>query len=114
MKHLKMLDWYKSHLAWLGYNNGAEPHRANLSGANLRGADLPTWQKWVSSWQTDGTIAIGCETKTIAEWDAFFASEETYTTCRNTADFERIDADYQHLRRMYEIWLKYENNEETK
>jgi len=44
----------------------------------------------------------------LTEWDAWFASDEEYETPRNTADFERIEAAYQHARRMVEIYQKYE------
>jgi hypothetical protein len=39
-EHLKIFDWYPSHLAWLGYDVNVEPKQANLEGANLEGADL--------------------------------------------------------------------------
>ena len=81
---------------------------AYLSGANLSGADLPVYQKWFVTWQTNGIIKIGCKEKTVAEWDVWFASDETYETERNTADFERIEAAYQHAKRMVEIYQKYE------
>ena len=87
---------------------GANLHDANLSSADLSSADLPTYQKWCVTWQTNGTIKIGCKEKTVAEWDVWFASDETYETERNTADFERIEAAYQHAKRMVEIYQKYE------
>ena len=88
--------------------SGANLSGANLSGANLSGADLPVYQKWFVTWQTNGIIKIGCKEKTVAEWDVWFASDETYETERNTADFERIEAAYQHAKRMVEIYQKYE------
>ena len=88
--------------------SGANLSGANLSSADLYGADLPVYQKWFVTWQTNGIIKIGCKEKTVAEWDVWFASDETYETERNTADFERIEAAYQHAKRMVEIYQKYE------
>ena len=87
---------------------GAYLRGADLSGANLSGANLPVYQKWFVTWQTNGIIKIGCKEKTVAEWDIWFASDETYETKRDTADFERIEAAYQHAKRMVEIYQKYE------
>ena len=88
--------------------SGANLRGANLHDANLSGANLPVYQKWFVTWQTNGIIKIGCKEKTVAEWDVWFASDETYETERNTADFERIEAAYQHAKRMVEIYQKYE------
>ena len=72
---------------------------ANLYGANLRGADLerankiPINCKW-SHGVTDGLIHIGCKKQTIQEWDDFFASDEVYSTERNTPEFKQIQAVY--------------------
>ena len=88
----------------------ADLRGAFLRGADLRGADLPTYQKWLVMWRTDGRISIGCKTKTSAEWDTWFAGNEEYQTPRDTADFERIEAAYQHAKRMLEIWQKYDES----
>ena len=90
------------------YLSGAHLRGADLYGADLRGADLPVYQKWFVTWLTNGIIKIGCEEKTVAEWDIWFASDEIYETERDTADFERIEAAYQHAKRMVEIYQKYE------
>jgi hypothetical protein len=39
-------------------------------------------------------VRVGCKQKTIQEWDAFFASEETYETPRGTDRFDRIEKTY--------------------
>ena len=123
-KHMEQYDWCQPHLAWLGYENGVEPNRADLRDADLRdadlrgadlsrakltGANLPSFQKWKVTWRISETttVSIGCKTKTITEWDEWFAGEKEYSTSRNTADFERIEAAYQHAKRMVEIHQKY-------
>ncbi len=77
---------------------------ANLEGANLRGADLegadlrgaiklPIFCKW-SHGITNQLIHIGCETKTIDDWDIFFDSDQIIQTPRNTEEFKQIQAVY--------------------
>ena len=39
-------------------------------------------------------IKIGCKTKSVKDWDLFFASDEEYDTPRDTQDFKRIQACY--------------------
>ena len=92
---------------------GANLHDANLSDANLSSADLPTYQKWCVTWKTNGAIKIGCKEKTVAEWDSWFAGDEIFETERDTADFERIEAAYQHAKRMAEIYRKYEAGDDA-
>ena len=78
---------------------GADLRGANLEGANLEGADLegankiPIYCKW-SIGITDGKIHIGCKKMSIDDWDKFFASDEVFTTPRNTDEFKRIEACY--------------------
>ena len=79
--------------------SGADLRGANLSGADLRGADLsdaikvPMYCKWTHG-ITDGMVHIGCEKRTIEEWDAFFASDEVIETQRNTEEFKQVQAVY--------------------
>ena len=102
--NLRWANLREANLRW------ANLREANLTGANLTGASIPTYQKWAVSWTTNGNISIGCETKTIAEWDEWLASGlDDMETKRNTADFERLEAAYQHAKRMYEICEKYED-----
>lgn len=91
--------------------SSADLRYADLRSADLSGAKLPVYCKWLATWRTDGNITIGCKTKTVAAWDEWFASDETYGTPRNTADFERIRLAYEHAKGMYEIWAKYEGSE---
>ena len=67
---------------------------ADLSLANLRSANLPIYCKWMVSIKDD-KIVIGCKSKTIEDWDVFFASDEVYNTNRDTNDFKQIEAAYQ-------------------
>jgi hypothetical protein len=39
-------------------------------------------------------IHIGCEKRSIEDWDKFFASDEVITTQRNTDEFKQIEAVY--------------------
>ena len=75
---------------------------ANLSGANLRYANLPVFCKW-SICIKNGLISIGCKSKCIEDWDAWFKSNETFDTDRNTDDFKRIYANYVAVREYYNI-----------
>ena len=84
----------------LSYANltGANLRGANLTGADLEGADLegaklPMYSKR-SVYTIDDKIGIGCKVMSIEEWDAWFASDETFETPRDTDDFRRIFAHY--------------------
>ena len=79
-------------------------HYAYLSSANLRSADLrsaknketaylPIFCKWSFSILGD-KIQIGCEKRTIENWDLFFASNDELSAKRNTQDFKKIQAVY--------------------
>jgi hypothetical protein len=39
-------------------------------------------------------VSIGCKTKTITEWDAWFAGSDEFETPRNCEEFKRIKANY--------------------
>jgi hypothetical protein len=82
----------------------ADLSSANLSLADLRLADLssaknketaylPLFCKWNFS-ILGCEIQIGCEKRTIEQWDLFFASNEKLTTERGTEDFKQIEAVY--------------------
>jgi len=77
--------------------SGANLSRANLSGANLSRADLsgalrtPIFCRWRHG-ITDGKVHIGCEARTVEEWDAFFDSDDVISTRRGTSDFAQIHA----------------------
>jgi hypothetical protein len=70
---------------------------ADLSGADLIGADLsgatkvPMYCKW-SHGITDGLVHIGCEKRSVEEWEDFFASDDVIQTQRNTQEFKQIHA----------------------
>ena len=67
---------------------------ADLSSAkNKETAYLPLFCKWSFSILGD-KIQIGCETRTIENWDLFFASDEKLSTERGTEDFKQIQAVY--------------------
>lgn len=74
--------------------SGADLSDANLSDANLsRAIKVPMYCKWTHG-ITDGMVHIGCEKRSIEEWDEFFASDEIIQTKRNTEEFKQIQAVY--------------------
>lgn len=84
----------------LAVKNNANLRYANLEYANLENANLYNAQKIpmlckCSHGITNGNlIHIGCERRTIKEWDLFFKSDERLTTERNTPEFKQIEAVY--------------------
>ena len=90
---------------------GANLIDANLEGANLIDANLegaikiPFYCKW-SHGITDGMVHIGCEKRTIEDWDKFFESDSVIQTPRNTHDFNQIQAVYL----AYRAYIKHLNN----
>ena len=76
------------------YLSGADLSGAYLSGADLSGATkVPMYCKWTHG-ITDGMVHIGCEKRTVEEWDEFFASDKIIQTERNTEEFKKIQAVY--------------------
>ena len=79
---------------------GADLYGANLYGANLYGAEnleeatLPMFCKWGAGVKGDN-LSIGCKTKSLEEWDAFFNSDEEYSTPRDSPEFKQIQAVYE-------------------
>jgi hypothetical protein len=74
----------------------ADLRAADLTGANLTGADLPIYCRWSVTYTIapDLLVNIGCKTKSVADWDAWFAGSDEYETLRDTEDFKRIRANY--------------------
>ena len=75
---------------------------ADLSDANLRNAKnldktvkLPMYCKWTHGITNGNLIHIGCEKRTIKEWDLFFESDKIISTERNTPEFKQIQAVYE-------------------
>jgi Pentapeptide repeats (9 copies)/Pentapeptide repeats (8 copies) len=76
--------------------NGARFNGASFNDASFNGASSFSTNPFCK-WRVHGkgdTISIGCKTKTVAEWDAFFAGTETYQTDRKSPEFLRILACY--------------------
>ena len=48
--------------------------------------------QWTHGITNGNLIHIGCEKRTIGEWDLFFASEEIISTQRGTQEFKQIQA----------------------
>jgi hypothetical protein len=46
----------------------------------------------ISSRRAQNWEMIGCKSKTVAEWDAWFAGSEVFETDRDSEDFRRIRA----------------------
>ena len=85
--------------------SGVDLSGATLSGANLSGATMPIFCKWSSHGIVDGKIRIGCEIRSVEDWDSFFASDEVITTPRDTDEFKRIRAVYE----SYKYYLTFLN-----
>lgn len=83
-------EFVESLIAKRAYLSGA-----NLIGAYLSGAIMPIFCKWSIHGIVDGKIRIGCKTRSIEDWDKFFASDEVLTTPRNTPEFTQIRAVYE-------------------
>jgi hypothetical protein len=60
--------------------------------------------KWSHSIVGD-KIQIGCEEKTIEEWEKFFNSDKVLSTERNTFEFKQIQAVFE----AYKVYLKFLN-----
>ena len=80
----------------------ADLRNADLRDANLRDADniekakgVPMYCKWSHGITNNNLIHIGCEKRTIEEWDDFFESTEVLTTDRDTPEFRQIQAVYE-------------------
>ena len=56
---------------------------------------LPIYCKWSHGITNGNLIHIGCEKRTIEEWDEFFNSEEELSTERGTEQFKQIQAVYE-------------------
>jgi uncharacterized protein YjbI with pentapeptide repeats len=85
---------------------------ANLSNANLWNAKnlnetirLPMFCRWSHGITNGNLIHIGCEKRTIKDWDAFFKSDEVISTERNTDDFKHIEAIF----KAYKAYLTHLN-----
>ena len=55
---------------------------------------------------TDNKIHIGCERRTIKEWDLFFNSTDIIETKRDTQEFKKIEAVYNGLKAYYQTLNK--------
>ena len=75
---------------------GISCFRASLDGASLDGASLPLWCKWLVTYSLlpDVVVHIGCKSKSIEGWDAWFAGGDEFDTPRDSDDFQRIRANY--------------------
>jgi len=86
---------------------------ANLSYANLSYANLSKRVvvingicKWSLRYNeyTDKKLRIGCEARTITEWNKFFKSTKTIETPRNTAEFKRIKLAFETIKTLIKLW----------
>lgn len=102
MKHLGIKHRYTGEILYSGEAESIKEllERAVKENANLRNANLensikmPIYCKWSHGITNENLIHIGCEKRTIEEWDVFFASKETLSTPRNTSEFKQIEAVY--------------------
>ena len=107
--NLRYANLYSADLSSANLSS-ADLYSADLRSADLRYAEnkdtayLPIFCKWNHS-IIGNKIQIGCKEKTIEEWDSFFASNEVYSTERNTEDFKQIQAIYE----SYKAYLTFLN-----
>jgi len=81
---------------------------ANLYSANLRSVvKMPIYCKWSHGITNGNLIHIGCEKRTIQEWNEFFDSDEEIETPRGTEEFKQIQAVYE----AYKAYLTFLNNQ---
>ena len=76
--------------------DGASLVGASLVGASLVGARLPIYCQWpvTHTVAPDLLVHIGCKSKSVVDWDAWFAGSDEYDTPRDSDDFRRIRASY--------------------
>ena len=101
---------------WNANLSNADLENANLRNADLRNANLedanldktikiPIYCKWSHGITNSNLIHIGCEKRTIAEWDLFFNSDEKLSTERETQEFKQIQAVFE----AYKAYLNFLN-----
>jgi len=75
---------------------GASLVGASLVGARLVGARLPIYCQWpvTHTVAPDLLVHIGCKSKSVVDWDAWFSGSDEYDTPRDSDDFRRIRASY--------------------
>ena len=76
--------------------DGASLVGASLVGARLVGARLPIYCQWpvTHTVAPDLLVHIGCKSKSVVDWDAWFSGSDEYDTPRDSDDFRRIRASY--------------------
>ena len=76
--------------------DGASLVGASLVGASLVGARLPIYCRWyvTHTVSPDLLVHIGCKSKSVVDWDAWFAGSDEYDTPRDSDDFKLIRANY--------------------
>ena len=90
------------------YLYSADLRFANLYSANLRSVvKMPIYCKWSHGITNGNLIHIGCEKRTIQEWNEFFDSDEEIETPRGTEEFKQIQAVYE----AYKAYLTFLNNQ---
>ena len=110
LANLRSADLYSANLRSADLSS-ANLHSADLSFANLYSANLssviklPMYCKWTHGITNGNLIHIGCEQRTIEEWDKFFESDEIITTKRGTDEFKQIQAVYE----AYKSYLTFLN-----
>ena len=79
------------------YLGNAYLRNANLENAKNKdkAVNVPMYCKWSHGVTNGNLIHIGCEKRTIEDWDKFFSSNEEIETKRNTPEFKQIQAVYE-------------------
>ena len=99
--NLENADLYNANLENANLKN-ANLINANLENANLsKSIKLPIYCKWSHGITNGNLIHIGCEKRTIEDWNKFFDSDEELETKRDTKEFKQIKAVF----KAYEAYL---------
>ena len=80
----------------------ADLRNADLRNADHIGAKMPLYSKWVFSIE-NGTLNIGCKSKSFPEWELWFNGTEEYSTARASDDFKRLHAMFLAYKAYYEF-----------
>ena len=87
---------------------GVDLRGAYLQGVDLQGANLPIYCKY-DVCIVENKIKIGCEIKSLKEWNDVFKRTEFQGEEKGNIDSERIHANYKAIKAYYLHMKKFKN-----